>query len=130
MFNHVVPYRYLLPNMYLSVADIEIPYFLVCCCRTLISLDIARFNEEQCQTSSGCASTAFQKRKSGPCFWGREGSTQFAQGFTDRLYDVLFGSYKYIIYDIIMTGFELMFHLCIFHVFSFIVPNVRLNPST
>ena len=42
MFNHVAPYRYLLPTMYLFMADIEIPYLFVCGCRTCICLDIAR----------------------------------------------------------------------------------------
>ena len=51
MFNPVAPYRYLLPNTYLSVADIANPDLLVCYCRTWISLYIARFNEEQCQPS-------------------------------------------------------------------------------
>ena len=38
--NYVAPYRYLLPYIYLSVADIENPDFPGCCCRTWISLDI------------------------------------------------------------------------------------------
>ena len=52
MFNHVAPYRYLLPTVYLFVADIANPDLFVCCCRTWICLDIARFYEEQCQPSS------------------------------------------------------------------------------
>ena len=48
MFTLVAPYRYLLTNMYLSVADIANPDFLGCCCRTWISIDIVRFYEEQC----------------------------------------------------------------------------------
>ena len=51
VFNHVAPYRYLLPNMYLSVADITNLDFLGCCCRTWMSLVIARFCEEQCEPS-------------------------------------------------------------------------------
>ena len=43
----VAPYRYLFPNMYLSVVNIANPDFLGCC-RTWISLDIACFCEEQC----------------------------------------------------------------------------------
>ena len=53
MFNPVAPYRYLLPNVCLSVADIANPDFLGCCCLTCFSLDIARFYEEQCQPSNG-----------------------------------------------------------------------------
>ena len=60
-FNPIVPYRYLLPNMYLSVAEIANPDFLGCCCQTWSSLDIARFYEEQCQPSSGSAWPACQK---------------------------------------------------------------------
>ena len=49
VFNPVAPFRYLLANMYLSVADIANPDFLGCYCRTCINLDIASFYEEQCQ---------------------------------------------------------------------------------
>ena len=35
-------HRYLLPNMYLFIADIANPDSFVCCCRTWISLDITR----------------------------------------------------------------------------------------
>ena len=55
MFNPVAPYRYLLPNMYLSVADIVIPDLFACGSRTWISLDISRFYEEHCHPSSGSA---------------------------------------------------------------------------
>ena len=37
VFNRVVPDQYLLPNMYLSVADIANPDLFLCCCRTGIS---------------------------------------------------------------------------------------------
>ena len=77
VFNSVAPYRYLLPNMYLSVADIANPDFLGCCLNW-ISFDIARFYEEQCQPSSRSALPAF------PTNGISEGSTQFAQGLTDR----------------------------------------------
>ena len=53
VFNHVAPYRHLISNMYLSVSDSANPYFLVCCCRTWISLDIARFYDEQCCHPAG-----------------------------------------------------------------------------
>ena len=41
MFNHVARYRFLLPNLYLSVADIANPDLFACGSRTWISLDIA-----------------------------------------------------------------------------------------
>ena len=63
VFNPVASYRYLLPNIYLSVADIANPDFLGCCCRTWISLDIARFYEEQCQPSIGSAWPACLKKR-------------------------------------------------------------------
>ena len=55
MLNPVAPYRYLLPNLYLSVADIANPDLFVCGSRTWISLDIGRFYEGHCQSSSGFA---------------------------------------------------------------------------
>ena len=59
--NPVAPYRYLLLNLYLSVADIANPYLFACSSRTWISLDIARFYEEHCQPSSGFAWPACPK---------------------------------------------------------------------
>ena len=74
------PYGYLLSDMYLFMADITNPDFLVLSCRTWIGLDITRFCEQQCQPSSGSAWPACPKNgKSGPHCWGRGGSTQFAQ---------------------------------------------------
>ena len=61
MFNPVAPYRYLLPYLYLSVADIAIPDLFECGSRTWISLDIACFYEELCQPSSGSALPACPK---------------------------------------------------------------------
>ena len=61
MLNPVAPYRYLLPNLYLSVADIANPDLFACVSRTWISLDISRFYEEHCQPSSGSACPAGQK---------------------------------------------------------------------
>ena len=55
MFNPVAPYRYLLPNLYLSVAAIANLDLFACGSRTWISLDIARFYEEHCQPSGGSA---------------------------------------------------------------------------
>ena len=51
VFNHVVADRYLLPTVYLSVTDIANSDLFTGGCRTCISLDIARFYEEQCQPS-------------------------------------------------------------------------------
>ena len=71
---------YLLSVMYLFMADITNPDFLVNSCRTWIGLDITRFCEQQRQPSSGSAWPACPKNgKSGPHCWGRGGSTQFAQ---------------------------------------------------
>ena len=47
MFNPVAPYGYLLPTVYLFMADIANPDLFVCGCRTWICLDITRFYEEQ-----------------------------------------------------------------------------------
>ena len=82
MFNPVAPYRYLLPNLYLSVADIANPYLFVCGSRTWISLDIARFYEEHCQPSSGSAWLAWPKNGNRSQLW-REWSTLYAQGLLD-----------------------------------------------
>ena len=73
MFNPVAPYRYRLPNVYLSVADI-----VQTCLRVVvglgISLDIARFYEEHCQPSSGSAWPAFPKNGNRtPIAWGGRG---------------------------------------------------------
>ena len=61
MFNHVVPYRYLRSNLYVSVVDIANPDLFACGSRTWISLDIARFYEEHCQPSSVSAWPACPK---------------------------------------------------------------------
>ena len=79
MFNPVATYRYLLPNLYLSVADISNPDLFVCGSRTWISLDIARFYEEHFQTSSGSTWPACPKTVIGPPLLGAGGSIQFAQ---------------------------------------------------
>ena len=80
VFNPVAPYGYLLSDLYLFMADITNPDFLVLSCRTWIGLDITRFCEQQRQPSSGSAWPACPKNgKSGPHCWGRGGSTQFAQ---------------------------------------------------
>ena len=61
MFNPVSPYGYLLPNVYLCMADIENPDLFVCVCRTWICLDITRFYKEQRQPSSGSVWPTFPK---------------------------------------------------------------------
>ena len=59
----VAPFRYLLPNLYLSVADIANPDLFACGGRTWISLDITRFYEEHCQPSSGSDWPACPKKR-------------------------------------------------------------------
>ena len=72
-------------NLYLSVAYIANPDLFACGSRTWISLDIARFYEEHCQPSSGSPWPACQKYGNrAPIAGGGNGSTQFAQGLTDR----------------------------------------------
>ena len=55
VFNHVAPYRYLLSNMYLSVAYIANTDLFGCICRTWIRLYISCIYEEQYQPSSRSA---------------------------------------------------------------------------
>ena len=79
MFYPVAHYGYLLPNMYLFIADIANTDLDCLSYRTWIRLDITHFCEEQRQRS---ALPACQKNSmSGPHCWGREGSTQFAHQF-------------------------------------------------
>ena len=76
VFNPVAPYGYLLPTVYLFMADIVNLDLFVCGCRTCVCLDITRFYyEEQRQPSSESAWPACKKKvnRNG----GREGSTQF-----------------------------------------------------
>ena len=61
MFNPVVPYRYLLPMVYLFMTDIANPDLFVCCWWTWISLNINRFYEKHRQLSSGSALMACPK---------------------------------------------------------------------
>ena len=71
MFNPVVPYEYLLPTVYLFMANITHPALFVCGCRTWICLDITCFYEEQ--PSSGVHMAGLSKNgKSGPHCWGLE----------------------------------------------------------
>ena len=70
----VAPYRYLLPTVYLFVADIvNLELFS---CVTWICLNITRFYEEQCQPSSGAVWPTCQKWQIGSPLLV---STQFAQ---------------------------------------------------
>ena len=47
LYNPVAHYGYLLPNMYLFIADIANPDSFVLSCRTCITIDITHFCEEQ-----------------------------------------------------------------------------------
>ena len=80
MFNHVAPYRYLLHNLYFSVADIANPDLFACGSRTWISLDIVRFYEEHCQPSSGFAWLACQKTVIEPTLLGAGGVDTICTG--------------------------------------------------
>ena len=74
MFNLVAPYRYLLPNWYMSVADTVNPVLFACGSRTWTSLDIACFYEEHCQPSSRSAWPACPKNGNrGPIAEGGRG---------------------------------------------------------
>ena len=83
MFNPVAPYRYLLPNLYLSVADIANPDLLAFVGPGFISTSHA-FMRGSASHPSGPHDWLAQKRYLGPHCWGREGSTQFAQGLPDH----------------------------------------------
>ena len=63
VFNPVVAFQYLLPTVYLVVADIANPDLLACCCHTWICFDITRFYEKQCQLVLNC--------ELGPHCWGK-----------------------------------------------------------
>ena len=65
MFNPGAPYGYLLPTMYLFMADIANSDLFVCGCRTWICLDITRYYEDQLYSSRLCT---FAKR-SEYCFF-------------------------------------------------------------
>ena len=83
MFNPVAPYGYLLSDMYLFMADITNPDFLVWSCRTWIGLDITRFCEQQRQTIQRVRMAGMPQKtvNRAPIVGGGEGSTQFAQQF-------------------------------------------------
>ena len=75
VFNPVAPYRYLLPNLYLSVADIANPDLFACGSRTWISLDIA-----QRVRMAGLPKTVI-----GPPLLGAGGVDTICTGFTRPL---------------------------------------------
>ena len=82
VFNHVAPYRYMLPTVYLSMTYIANPDLFACGCRTWICLDISHFHKKKCHPSRGSAWLSCPKtREIRPPLWGREVSTQFAQQF-------------------------------------------------
>ena len=58
VFNPIAPYGYLLPNVYLFMAN---PYLFVCVYLTWICLDITRFHEEQRHPPVGPHSWLVQK---------------------------------------------------------------------
>ena len=62
MFSLVEHYWYLLPTVYLYVADIANPDLFACNCQTWNTLDISRFYEKQCQPFSGSAWPAFPQK--------------------------------------------------------------------
>ena len=78
MFNPVARFGYLLPNVYLCMADIANPDLFVCVCRTWICLDITLFYKEQRQPSSGSAWPACQKN-------GKSGSLLLGAGCSDTI---------------------------------------------
>ena len=61
VFNHVAPYGYMLPNMYLFTTDIVNPDYFVCCCRTWISLDITHFVSSSASHLAGLHGRLAQK---------------------------------------------------------------------
>ena len=83
MFIPVALYRYLLHNLYLSVAYIAYPDLFACGSRTWTSVDIARFYDEHCQPPSGSEWPACPKTVIGPPLLGVGGvdtiCTRFAR---------------------------------------------------
>ena len=77
-FNPVAPYRYLLPNFYMSVADIANPDLSTYGSRTWISLDIAHFMR---RIVSGSAWPAFPKTLIGAPLLGARGVETICTGF-------------------------------------------------
>ena len=74
VFNPVAPYGYLLSDMYLFMADITNPDFL-----GLVSTSPAFVSNSASHPAGPHGRHAQKNGKSGPHYWGRGGSTQFAQ---------------------------------------------------
>ena len=119
MSNHVAPYEYLLPHMYLFMADIANPDLCVCVCRTWIRLDITRINEEQHHPPSGSAWRAGPKTvKLGPPLLEREDSIQYSQQLVTAvtappLVGCVVWSHKMILFKIIHIFFKGHSHMYI-----------------
>ena len=62
VFNPVTPYGYLLPNMYVFIADIINPDSFVLCCRTWISLTSSAFVRSSASHPAGPHGRLAQKR--------------------------------------------------------------------
>ena len=73
MFNPVAPYRYLLPNLYLSVTDIANPDLFACGSRTWISLEMAAFMRSMTSHPAGPHGRLAQKTVIGPPLLGAGG---------------------------------------------------------
>ena len=84
MFNPVAPYRYLLPNLYLSVAYIANPDLFACGSRTWISLDIA-FMKGIASHPAGPHGRLAQKSVMGPSLLGAGGVDTIYTGFARPL---------------------------------------------
>ena len=78
VFNHVAPYRYQLPTVYLCMADIANPNLLVCSCRTWICLDITRFMRSSASHPAGPHGRRAPKTVNQAHISGAGVSTQFA----------------------------------------------------
>ena len=83
MFNPVAPYRYLLPTVYLSVADIANPDLLACGCR--ISLDIAFMRSSASHPAGPNWPACLNKTVNrAPIAWGGRGRHNLHSGLPDR----------------------------------------------
>ena len=73
MFNYVASYRYLLPNLYLSVADIVNPDLFVCVCRTWISSTSPAFLRSSSSHPAGLRLACTKNRNRAPIAGGGSG---------------------------------------------------------
>ena len=86
MCNPVSPYRCLLPNLYLYVADIANPDLFVCGSPTWISLDLAAFMRCIASHPPGCPHGRHaQKMVIGPPLLGAGGVDTICTGFARPL---------------------------------------------